>query len=100
MAHFIVAASAGEDKTITTAITPNINNTGPFKNERNERTIDKKVFTKERAKFNIIISPVKDIALTRHGSELCLGSDLIPMVLYMKWYRADWDVPRHSKYVI
>ena len=57
MAHFIVAASAGEDKTITTAITPNINNTGPFKNERKDNTTDKKVFTKEVAKFNIIISP-------------------------------------------
>lgn len=56
-AHLIVAASAGEDKTITIAITPNTNNTGPFKNERNPKINDKKVFTKERAKFNIIISP-------------------------------------------
>ena len=97
-AHLIVAASAGEDKTITIAITPNTNNTGPFKNERNPKINDKKVFTKEVAKFNIIISPIKDIALTQYGSELCLGSDLIPMVLLYEHEGADWVTAHHSKY--
>ena len=78
MAHFIVAASAGEDKTITIAITPNTNNTGPFKNERNPKINDKKVFTKEVAKFNIIISPIEYNALTQHGSEHCWDTDLYP----------------------
>ena len=96
-AHFIVAASTGEDRAIITAITPNTNNTGPFKNERNPKINDKKVFTKEVAKFNIIISPVKDIALTRYGSELCLGSDLIPVVLLYEHTGHDSSVPRILK---
>ena len=96
-AHLIVAASAGEAKIITIDITPNINNTGPFKNERNPKINDKKVFTKEVAKFNIIISPIKDIALTQYGSELCLGSDLIPMVLLYEHTGHDSSVPRILK---
>ena len=80
-AHLIVAASAGEDRAII-AITPNTNNTGPFKNERSPKINDKKVFTKEVAKFNIIISPNK--ACSSLLKVTCLGSDLIPMILYMK----------------
>lgn len=57
MAHLIVAASAGEANIITIVITPNTNSIGPFKNEKNANTNDKKVVTKEAAKVFIIISP-------------------------------------------
>ena len=76
-AHLICAASAGEANSKTNVAMPLIISIGPFKNERELTTKDNIVLAKERAKFNIIISPNK--ACSSLLKVTCLGSDLIPL---------------------